>query len=59
MQTVKDEIIHSLSSLPETATYEDAMYRLYVLEKINRGREDVRNGRTITVEQLREEMKSW
>ena len=59
MQTVKEEIINSMSSLPETATYEEAMYRLYVLEKINRGREDVKNGRTITIEQLRQEMKSW
>jgi len=59
MHTVKEEIINSMSSLPETATYEEAMYRLYVLEKINRGREDVKNGRTITIEQLRQEMKSW
>jgi hypothetical protein len=59
MQTAKEEIINSMTSLPETATYEEAMYRLYVLEKINRGREDFKNGRTITIEQLRQEMKSW
>ena len=59
MNSVKDEIMSAMASLPETATYEDAMYRLYVIEKIHEGRDAVRNGQVISVEQLRNEMLSW
>lgn len=43
--TAKQLALRALEQLPEDATLEDAMERLYLLEKIERGRADVRGGR--------------
>lgn len=41
MQTAKQEIESMVRGLPDDATYEDAQYRLYVLEKIHLGLESI------------------
>ena len=56
---IKEEAIHAISSLPDDAPVEDMMYRLYVLEKIHQGLQDIREGRTISHEDLEKEMLSW
>jgi len=35
------------------------MYRLYILDKVRKGREAVRKGDTLSVEELRREIVSW
>ena len=45
--TVKERILESLAALPENATIEDAMERLYFLAKIERGMADAEAGRVI------------
>ena len=50
--TAKQLALRALEQLPEDATLEDAMERLYFLEKIERGRADVREGRTIAHEEI-------
>ena len=59
MQTLKQEAINAISKLPDNANIEDIMYRLYVIDKIHEGLEDVRNGRVITTEELEKEIQSW
>lgn len=44
----KQLALHAVEQLPDDATLEDAMERLYLLEKIERGRADVRDGRTVS-----------
>ena len=44
----KQLALHAVEQLPDDATLEDAMERLYLLEKIERGRADVREGRTVS-----------
>jgi predicted transcriptional regulator len=58
-QSIKQEAIKAISSLPESATIEDIMYRLYVIDKVHEGFDDVRNGRVITSEELEKEIQSW
>jgi len=58
-QSIKQEAIKAISSLPESATIEDIMYRLYVIDKVHEGLDDVRNGRVITSEELEKEIQSW
>ncbi len=58
-QSIKQEAIKAITSLPDTATMEDIMYRLYVIDKINLGREAVVNGKTLTIEELKREARSW
>jgi hypothetical protein len=45
--TAKQLALRALEQLPEDATLEDAMERLYLLEKIERGRAEAREGRTV------------
>jgi predicted transcriptional regulator len=59
MQPIKQQAINAISSLPDTATVEDMMYRLYVIDKVNAGLEDMRNGKTISTEELLREIQTW
>ncbi len=59
MQNVKQEAISAINSLPDSATLEDIMYRLYVIDKIRTSQEAVLNGKIITVEELKREAQSW
>ncbi len=57
--TVKQEAMNAISSLPDTATIEDIMYRLYVIEKVNKGLNDARNGRVTSHDDLIKEIQKW
>jgi predicted transcriptional regulator len=50
--TPKQLALRAVEALPEDATFEDAMERLYFLEKIARGRADARAGRTVPHEEV-------
>jgi hypothetical protein len=54
MQTpqVKSEIVRALQELPDDATVEDAMERLYFLAKVERGLEQS-EGETISHEEIK------
>ncbi len=58
-QSLKQEAINAIERLPDNATIEDIMYRVYVIDKIHEGLDDVRNGRVITTEELEKEVQSW
>ena len=59
MESLKQEVMNAISKMPETADIDDIMYRLYVIDKVRRGREALQQGKVISVEELREEIKSW
>ena len=50
--SAKQLALHALEQLPEDATLEDAMERLYLLESVERGRADVREGRVVSHEDV-------
>lgn len=56
MQTAKQEISGLLNRLPEDCTLEDIQYHLYVLQKIERGLKDTREGRVYTQEEVEKMM---
>lgn len=49
---VKTEIVRAIQNLPDDATVEDAMERLYLLAKIERGLEQS-EGETISHEEIK------
>ena len=53
---IKQEAIDCISALPDTAEWDDILYSLYVIQKIERGRDDVRSGKSVTVEEARKQM---
>lgn len=59
MQALKKEAMDVISKLPESADIDEIMYRLYVIDKIKKGQEAIKEGKVISVKLLKEEMKSW
>ena len=59
METLKEEAINAISKLPESVDVDEIMYRLYVIDKIRKGQKAILEGKTISLELLKEEMKSW
>ncbi len=58
--TTKQRVRELLDRLPDECSVEDVLYHLYVLQKIDRGLEDAEAGRTISHEEVAEELrKKW
>ena len=56
MQTVK-QIIHDIADhLSEQATFDDAMYALYIRQKLEKGLRDLDEGRTCTQEEAEQRL---
>ena len=59
MQTAKQEALEAIQRLPDDADIEQMIYRLYVLENIRRGQQDVAEGETESAEGLLKDIQSW
>jgi hypothetical protein len=59
MESLKQEAMNAISKMPENADIDDIMYRLYVIDKVRKGREALQQGKVISVEELRENIQSW
>jgi hypothetical protein len=57
--SIKQDALDAIQRLPDDADMEEIMYRLYVLEQVRKGRDDVANGRVISAEALRQEIQTW
>ncbi|MEI8571881.1 hypothetical protein U737_21035 [Methylomonas sp. LW13] len=58
-QTAKQEAIAAINLLPDTVNFEEIVYRLYVMNKIYQGLEDVEQGKGISSETLLREIEQW
>ena len=59
MATAKQEVRKVLDTLPEDASLEDIQCHLYVLQRIEWGREDVAQGRVIPHDEVERRMARW
>ncbi len=59
MQALKQDALDSIAQLPDDADMEEIMYRLYVLENIRKGQEDVAQGKTRSVDKVLSELQTW
>ena len=50
---IKSKAQETIASLPNDATWDDVMYRLYVRQKIEAGLKDVENGNTLPAAEVR------
>jgi hypothetical protein len=55
----REKIIKSLQDLPEKTTIEDAMERLYLLAKIEKGIKQANEDQCLSHEEAKENMKKW
>lgn len=59
MNTVKEEVSQLLERLPDDCSFEDIQYHLYVLQKIERGLQDIKEGRVYSQEEVEKYMSKW
>lgn len=57
--SAKQEAIHAIERLPDDVSLDEIVHRLYVLNKVQRGLQDIDVGRTITSEALAQEIEAW
>ncbi|EKD25883.1 MAG: hypothetical protein ACD_79C01454G0001 [uncultured bacterium] len=57
--TVKEQVLNVMKELPNTASIEDAMERLYFLYKIEKGIQQADKGQTISHEAAKKRLKKW
>jgi hypothetical protein len=57
--TEKQHVLEALASLPEDATIEDAMDRLYLLYKVRRGIEQADSGAVTAHEVVKQRLSRW
>ena len=53
---VKEQAQQMVERLPEDATWEDIMYEIYVRQAIEKGIKDCDEGRTHTIEEVRQKL---
>jgi len=57
--TTKEKMLQVVNALPDDATVEDAMERLLVLTKIERGLQQAERGETLSHQAVQERMSKW
>jgi predicted transcriptional regulator len=56
----KQQVRDLLDRLPDDSTMEDILYHLYVVQAVERGREEAEAGRTISHAEVRERLhRKW
>jgi hypothetical protein len=59
MGSAKEEVRRILEQIPDSASFEDIQYHIYVREKIDRGLEDVTQRRVIEQAEVERRMRKW
>ena len=59
MSLLRERVDSAMKGLGEDASMEDLMYRLYVLDRIERSEQEAEKDGTKTAEELRREVASW
>ena len=55
----KQAALQAIDGLPDNASLEDIMYRLYVLQKVQAGEQAADRGATITLTDLQKNIQTW
>jgi hypothetical protein len=55
---IKQEALDCLNMLPDTVDWEDIQYALYVIQKVEKGRKEISEGKGIPLDEAREYLAS-
>ena len=55
----KQTVLQMIENLPDDVSYEDIMYHLYVLEAIEKGLEDIAEGRVVSHAEVERDVQKW
>ena len=59
MKSLKQNVEQMIRSLPDDSTVEDIQYHLYVLDKIQKGQQAIRDGKGISHEEAKAKLSKW
>ncbi len=59
MQTLRQEAIDVILKMEEPLDIDEIMYRLYVMDKIRKGRESAKKGELTSIADLKKEIEKW
>ena len=57
--SAKQDAIHAIERLPDDVPFDEIVYQLYVLNKVQQGLQDIDAGRTVSSEELTREIEAW
>ncbi|MBN2034543.1 MAG: hypothetical protein JW836_14815 [Deltaproteobacteria bacterium] len=58
MESLKQEALEAISRMSDSSDIDDIMYRLYVIDRVRKGKEAVQKGSVVTTRELKKEMES-
>jgi hypothetical protein len=58
-QTAKQEALDVINHLPDSANFDEILYRLYIVKKIHQGLHEAELGQGISSEDLLREIEEW
>lgn len=56
---VKEEAIQLIEKMPDDCTVEDILYELYLKQKVDKGLQDIEEGRVVKHENVKQRMSKW
>jgi predicted transcriptional regulator len=59
MESLKQNVEQMIRNLPDDSTSEDIQYQIYVLDKIQKGQQDIRDGKGISHEEAKARLSKW
>jgi len=59
MATVKEEALRILEQLSDNVSWEEIQYHLYVRQKIERARQQVKEGKVLSQDEVESRMAKW
>ncbi len=59
MKSARKEVRKILDQIPDDASLEDIQYHIYICQKIERGLQDMDDGRVLSREQVEKQMSRW
>jgi hypothetical protein len=59
MLAIKQEALRTINALPDDTDIEEIMYRLYVLDKVRKGQNDIEQKQILSSDELKREIETW
>ena len=56
---VKKDVLKIIKGMPEEFSADDAIDKLIVLNKIEKARKEIKNGKGLTTEQAKKKLQKW
>ncbi|MGM0587589.1 MAG: hypothetical protein ACQETE_04170 [Bacteroidota bacterium] len=57
--SIKKRVLDSIKELPDEASYDDIMERVYILQKIQTGLDQAEKGNLVEHEEVKKKIEEW